>query len=59
MALMLQHLARNPDWHAQSVVELALASGIRVRAVPGEAENIKITTSEDWQRAQSMEDLLA
>ena len=58
MATMLDHQHRVPGWFAQSAVQLALAAGIAVHAVKGEARNIKITTAEDWQLAQAMEHFL-
>ena len=48
-----------PGWHAESPVQRALAAGIDLHAVPGEAHNIKITTSEDWEIAQHLGHLLA
>ncbi len=47
-----------PGWHGQSTIQLALLAGVPVHAVPGEKTNIKITTSEDWQRACQQGDLL-
>ena len=54
-----QHQATAPGWFAQSPVQLALAAGIRIHAVPGELHNIKITTAEDWRMAQHLGHLLA
>lgn len=59
MARMLRHQARVPGWFAQSAIQLALAAGIDVHAVPGEAHNFKITTAEDWRVAQHLGHLLA
>lgn len=59
MDRMRQCQARAPGWFAQSPVQLALAAGIAMHAVPGERHNIKITTAEDWRMAQSMTHLLA
>ena len=59
MDRMLQHRAAAPGWFAQSPVQLALAAGIRMHAVPGELHNIKITTDEDWRMAQHLGHLLA
>jgi 2-C-methyl-D-erythritol 4-phosphate cytidylyltransferase len=59
MARMLQHRQAAPGWFAGSAVQLALAAGIEMHAVPGEACNIKITTDEDWRLAQHLAHLLA
>ncbi|GHC00801.1 IspD/TarI family cytidylyltransferase [Thermomonas carbonis] len=59
MNRMLQHQATVPGWFAQSAVQLALAAGIEVHAVPGEAHNFKITTAGDWHVAQHLGHLLA
>ena len=59
IARMLQHQATVPGWFAHSPVQLALAAGIRMHAVPGEAQNIKITSAEDWQLAHHLAHLLA
>lgn len=59
MARMLEHQASVPGWFAQSAVQLALAAGIEVHAVPGEIHNFKITTAEDWQVAQHLGHLLS
>ena len=59
MERMLQHRTAAPGWFAQSPVQLALAAGIRMHAVPGELHNIKITTDEDWRMAQHLGHLLA
>ena len=59
MARMLQQRHLAPGWFAESPVQLALAAGIEMHAVPGEAGNIKITTDEDWRLAQHMARLLA
>ena len=59
MERMLRHQATAPGWFAQSPVQLALAAGIRIHAVPGELHNIKITTAEDWRMAQHLGHLLA
>lgn len=59
MARMLQHQATVPGWFAQSAVQLALAAGIEVQAVPGEIHNFKITTADDWRVAQHLGHLLA
>lgn len=59
MARMLHHQASVPGWFAQSAVQLALAAGIEVHAVPGEVHNFKITTPEDWLMAQQLGHLLA
>ena len=56
---MLQLRDAVPGWHAESPVQRALAAGIDLHAVPGEAHNIKITTSEDWEIAQHLGHLLA
>lgn len=47
-----------PGWFAESPVQLALAAGIEMHAVPGEAHNLKITTAEDWRLAQQLAHLL-
>lgn len=59
MGRMLQHQATVPGWFAQSPVQLALAAGIQMHAVPGEVQNIKITSAEDWSMAQHLAHLLA
>lgn len=59
MARMLEHQATVPGWFAHSPVQLALAAGIQMHAVPGEADNIKITSAEDWRLAQHLAHLLA
>ena len=59
MARMLRHQATVPGWFAQSPVQLALAAGIEMHAVPGEAQNLKITTAEDWRLAPQLAHLLA
>ena len=61
MNRMLRHQANVPGWAAQSPVKLALALalGIDMHAVPGEALNLKITTAEDWRLAQHLGHLLA
>jgi 2-C-methyl-D-erythritol 4-phosphate cytidylyltransferase len=59
MARMLQHQHAMPGWFAESSVQLALAAGIEMHAVPGEIHNFKITTAEDWQVAQHLGHLLA
>ena len=59
MDRMLQLRDAVPGWHAESPVQRALAAGIDLHAVPGEAHNIKITTSEDWEIAQHLGHLLA
>ena len=59
MDRMLQLRDAVPGWHAESPVQLALAAGIDLHAVPGEAHNIKVTTSEDWEIAQHLGHLLA
>jgi 2-C-methyl-D-erythritol 4-phosphate cytidylyltransferase len=33
---------------------LAIRAGIPVRVVPGEVQNLKITTPEDWRLGQSL-----
>lgn len=47
-------LARDHEWRTQSTLELVLAAGESVFAVPGEVQNIKITTLQDWQLAQHL-----
>lgn len=59
MARMLQHQQTVPGWFAGSPVQLALAVGIEMHAVPGEAHNLKITTAEEWLLAQQLAHLLA
>ena len=44
---------------AQSPVQLALAAGVEVHVVPGEACNLKITTADDWRMARHLAHLLA
>ena len=56
---MLQLRDAVPGWHAESPVQLALAAGIDLHAVPGEAQNLKITTAEDWRLAPQLAHLLA
>lgn len=45
-------------WVAQSTLQLVMNSKFRVRAVPGEKTNIKLTTPADWKMAEGMESLL-
>ena len=59
MDRMLQLRDAVPGWHAESPVQLALAAGIEMHAVPGEAQNLKITTAEDWRLAPQLAHLLA
>ena len=59
MERMLEHQAIAPGWFAQSPVQLALAAGIHMHAVPGEACNLKITSADDWRAAQHLAHLLA
>ena len=59
MDRMLQHQQTLPGWFAGSPVQLALAAGIEMHAVPGEAHNLKITTDDDWRLAQHLAHLLA
>lgn len=59
MQRMLQHQASVPGWFAQSPVQLALAAGVEVHVVPGEACNLKITTADDWRMARHLAHLLA
>jgi 2-C-methyl-D-erythritol 4-phosphate cytidylyltransferase len=58
MQAMLARQADAPGWYGQSTIQLALLAGVAVHAVPGEKTNIKITTTEDWQRARQQGDLL-
>jgi 2-C-methyl-D-erythritol 4-phosphate cytidylyltransferase len=50
--------AARHGWQTQSTVQLAMRAGKRVRAVPGEKTNIKITSEDDWQHAQMLLDHL-
>ena len=59
MARMLRHQSSVPGWFAQSAIQLALAAGVEVHAVPGEVHNFKITSAEDWRVAQHLGHLLA
>lgn len=59
MSRMLDHQRTVPGWFAQSAVQLALAVGIEVHAVPGEMHNFKITSADDWRMAQHLGHLLA
>jgi 2-C-methyl-D-erythritol 4-phosphate cytidylyltransferase len=59
MQRMLQHQASVPGWFAQSPVQLALAAGVEMHVVPGEACNLKITTADDWLMARHLAHLLA
>lgn len=54
---VLDHAARQ-GWEEQSMMQLVLRMGIPARAVPGEAQNIKITTPQDWRLAQLFEEFL-
>ena len=58
MQAMLACQADAPGWYGQSTIQLALLAGVPVHAVPGEKTNIKITTTEDWQRACQQGELL-
>lgn len=46
--------SRQQGWQEQSTLQLALRQGLRVRAVPGEKTNIKLTMPEDWAFAQGL-----
>jgi len=46
------------DWAMQSFLEVALRRGLRVAAVPGDRNNIKVTCPEDWALAQHLAPLL-
>jgi len=59
MDRMLRHQAEVPGWFAQSAIQLALAAGVEVHAVPGEVHNFKITSADDWRVAQHLGHLLA
>lgn len=59
MERMLQHAHTVHGWFAGSAVQLALAAGIDMHAVPGEGHNLKITSTEDWRLAQHLAHLLA
>lgn len=45
--------ARENKWEASSVVSLCVRAGHRVRAVPGDRENLKITFAEDWEAVRA------
>jgi 2-C-methyl-D-erythritol 4-phosphate cytidylyltransferase len=51
--------AADQDWAARSTMELVLRAGHEVTRVPGEPSNIKLTTAQDWQLAQTLLGLLA
>ena len=44
--------ARIDDWQEESIPALLARAGHRVRLVPGEVENLKITVQEDWELAK-------
>jgi len=46
-------------WFEQSTLQLVLRTGLRVRAIPGENTNIKLTTERDWNLAASLKEWLA
>jgi 2-C-methyl-D-erythritol 4-phosphate cytidylyltransferase len=50
--------AKSSGWKYQSTVELAAAAGVPVKAIEGEARNIKITTDDDWILAQQLKEFL-
>jgi 2-C-methyl-D-erythritol 4-phosphate cytidylyltransferase len=50
--------AQAGGWLAQSTLQLVLRAGVKVRAVPGEKTNIKLTTAADWLMAPALEKLL-
>lgn len=45
--------ARENNWQASSVAPLCAQAGHRVRAVPGDRENLKITYAEDWEAVRA------
>ncbi len=45
-------------WSEQSTMQLVLRAGLRIRSVPGEKTNIKLTTREDWKLATSLTEWL-
>jgi 2-C-methyl-D-erythritol 4-phosphate cytidylyltransferase len=51
--------AEEAGWREQSTLELAIRAGQEVAVVEGEKSNLKITTLDDWQTAQSLGRLLA
>lgn len=53
-----QSIAAADGWQAQSTMQLVLRAGFRVRSVPGEKSNIKLTTPADWLLAQALERFL-
>ena len=46
--------AEKEGWQEQSTIQLALAAGYRVCAVAGSKHNIKLTSAEDWEMAQTL-----
>lgn len=46
------------SWHEQSTLELVIRAGYSVSPVPGEKNNIKITTEIDWKLAQLLTEYL-
>lgn len=59
-ALLLEVLAEAAvkGWSEQSTMQLVLRAGIRIRSVPGEKTNLKLTTVEDWKLATSLTEWL-
>lgn len=57
---LLELIARSEreGWQTQSTLQLALLTGCRIDAVPGEKTNIKLTTEHDWAIAQILKDHL-
>ncbi|HLF58170.1 MAG TPA: 2-C-methyl-D-erythritol 4-phosphate cytidylyltransferase [Alphaproteobacteria bacterium] len=45
--------AEAQGWEEQSTTGLVTRAGYRIRLVPGDSENIKITYSEDWESARA------
>jgi len=50
--------AAREGWVETSTMALVLRAGKQAARVPGEAGNIKLTTPQDWERAQSLSALL-
>ncbi|PCH51258.1 MAG: hypothetical protein COC20_05790 [Cellvibrionales bacterium] len=50
--------AENSSWVEQSTLELAIKAEYPVAVVPGEKNNIKLTTADDWQFAKILTEYL-
>jgi 2-C-methyl-D-erythritol 4-phosphate cytidylyltransferase len=54
---LIEESARR-GWREQSTLQLAFRAGRPVRVVPGEKQNIKLTTADDWVVAEALAERL-